>query len=197
MKQYQINCTHRDTAVGEVEHGFKKHVPAKAGDPVWPYPEGEVEHIHNLTLHEWSVRAQGGHRGIGGLTENEPVAKAVHNIAEGAGGNERKANQHANGDVAALQKLTDPPAKDAEQHKAENGKKVLPYYPAKGHAEGHTLVLHKHQLEPVAQHGDAFSKGHVGFDQDFYDLVNDHKQDAKEDKKLSFILHEISRLRSK
>ena len=63
---------------------------------------------------------------------------------------------------------------------------VLPHYPAEGHAEGHPLVLHKEDLEPVSQHGEMLSQGHMGFDQDLDDLVDDHQKNAQKKKPGAF-----------
>ena len=155
---------------------------AKAGNPAGPCPEREIEHIHNLSLHKRSVWTKSSNCSVRGLTEDEAVAKAVYNVAKSSGSNEREPHKDSHGHFrGTLKELWDPPAERPKQHNAEDCKDILPYYAAERHAKGHALVLNKHQLEPVAQHRNAFSKGHVGLDQDFYDLVYDHKQDAKKD----------------
>ena len=143
--------------------------------------------IHHLALHDGGVGAEGGHCVVGGFAEDEAVAEAVDDVPEGTGGNEGKADENACGD-RTFQQFGNPPHQHHEEHHAEKGEGVLPDDPAERHAEGHSLVLHEEQLEPVPQHRDALPQGHMGFDQDLDDLVNDHEQDAQQ-KQVSAFFH--------
>ena len=172
VKENQIDSAHGDATVCKVEHRLKENVAADKGDPGRPGPEREIEHIHHLALHKGGVRAQRSHRIIGGFAEDEPIAKAIHNIAESPGRDEGKAHQHAHGNIPSAEQFGNPPAQHPEEHYTERGEQVLPHYPAERHAKGHALVLYKEQLEPVSQHRNAFPERHVRLDQDLDDLVN-------------------------
>ena len=57
----------------------------------------------------------------------------------------------------------------------EKREQELAHRPAELHAEGHAFVLHEAQAEPVAQHIYLLAESHVGLDQIFDYLVNDHQ----------------------
>ena len=191
MEQDQVDGAYRDAAVGEVEDGLEEDVAAHERDPVGPGPEREVEHVHHFALHEGRVVAPGGDQAGGGLGEDQPVEQAVDDVAEGAGGDQGEADEHAHGHGgallgllvrrgSALEQLGDPPGQEAEQDDPERGEGVLAHDASKGHAEGHSLVLDEQDLEPVREDREGLPDGHVGLHQDFDDLVDDHEDGAED-----------------
>ena len=187
MEQDQVEGAYRDTAVREVEDGLEEEIPAHKGDPVGPGPEGEVEHVHHLALHEGGVVAPGGHEPGRRLGEDQPVEQAVDDVAEGAGGDEGKAHEHAGRDRGApvgarapLQQPGNPHRQDGEQDDPEGREGILADHAAERHAEGHALVLDEQDLEPVREDHEGLPDGHVGLDQDLDDLVDDHEDGAED-----------------
>ncbi len=187
LEQDQVDRAYRDAAVRKVEHRLEEDVPAHEGDPVGPRPEREIEHVHHLALHEGGVVAPGGDHAGGGFGEDQPIEQAVDDVAEGAGGDERQADEDAGGDrsplvgaAPPLQQLGNPNRQDDEQDHPEGGQGILAEDPAERHPESHPLVLDEQDLEPVAEHVDVLTDGHTRLDQDFDNLVDDH-EDGPED----------------
>ena len=188
LEQDQVDRAYRDTAVREVEHRLEEDVTAHEGNPVGPGPEREVEHVHHLALHEGGVMAPGGDDAGRGLGEDQPVEQAVDDVAEGAGGDERQADEDAGGNRSALvgaapplHELGDPHGQHGEQDDPERRQGILADDAAEGHPEGHPLVLDEQDLEPVAQHAEVLPDGHMRLHQDFDDLVDDHEDGAKDE----------------
>ena len=90
LEQQQVEGSDRDAAVGEVEDRLEEDVASQQGDPVGPGPQREVEHIHDLAEKERRV------------VPDDTVEEAVDDVAEGAGGDERQADQHPCGDGRGL-----------------------------------------------------------------------------------------------
>ena len=193
LEQDQVDCAYRDTAVREVEHRLEEDVTAHEGNPVGPGPEREVEHVHHLALHEGRVVPPGGDDAGGRLGEDQPVEQAVDDVAEGAGGDERQADEGAGGHrralvVAAppLHQPGDPHRQDDEQDDPERRQGILAEDAAERHPESHPLVLDEQDLEPVAEHAEVLADGHAGLHQDFDDLVDDHEDGPEDEQPLSF-----------
>ena len=187
VEQEQVEGAYCYAAVGEVEDGLEEDVSAHEGDPVGPGPEGEVEHVHHLALHEGGVVAPGGHDAGRGLSEDQPVEQAVDDVAEGAGGDEGEADDHAGGNRGALvvaraplEQAGDPHRQETEQDDPEEREGVLADHAAERHPEGHALVLDEQELEPVREDRDGLPDGHMGLDQDLDDLVDDHEDGAED-----------------
>ena len=143
MKENEVDGAAGDATVGKIEYRLKEDVPSQARNPVRPRPQGEVEHIHHPTLHKRRIGTQRGHGVEGGLAENEPVEQAVHDVAESAGRDERKAHKDPGGDSSPLHEGGYPPAESTEENYAEDREEILAYDPAEGHSKGHALVFHK------------------------------------------------------
>ena len=189
LEQDQVDRAYRDTAVRKVEHRLEEDVTAHEGNPVGPGPEREVEHVHHLALHEGGVVAPGGHEPRRGLGKDQPVEQAVEDVAQGAGGDEGEADEHAGGDRGALvgacpplHEPGDPHRQDDEEDDPEGREGVLADHPAERHPEGHPLVLDEQDLEPVREDRQVLPDGHVRLDQDLDDLV-DEDEDGAEDQK--------------
>ena len=204
LEEDQVDRSYGDAAVGEVEHGLEEEVSADEGDPVGPGPEGEVEHVHDLALHEGGVVAPGGDDAGGGLGEEEAVEQAVEDVSEGAGGDEGEADEDAGRDRGALvgarpplEEPGDPHRQDGEQDDPEGREGVLADDAAERHAEGHALVLDEQDLEPVREDREGLPDGHVRLDQDLDDLVDDHEDGAEDQQAVTLGQFHSSRRRGR
>ncbi len=137
--------------------------------------------------------APGGDDAGSRLGEQQPVEQAVDDVAEGAGGDERQADQDAGGNrgplvfaAPPLHEPGNPHRQDDEQDDPERSQGVLADDSAERHPEGHALVLDEQDLEPVAQHAEVLPDGHVRLHQDLDDLVDDHEDGPEDEQPLSF-----------
>jgi len=150
---------HGDAAVRNVEYRIKESDVFPSNIGVY---EREVEHIHYPSLKKRCV------------VPNHSVEDAVYYVSYGSGSDEGKGYEKAHR-VVFLDKVTDPPDKDAREDYAESSEYVLAHYPAKGHSKRHSFVLYEGYPEPLANHGETLSNGHIGLDQDLCHLVNDEQ----------------------
>ena len=71
---------------------------------------------------------------------------------------------------------TYPPYEYGAEADAEQAQKKLADSSPELHAEGHALVFYKAEAKPLSYHVNLFPKLHIGLDQNFYELVDGHKQ---------------------
>ena len=187
LEQDQVEGAYRDAAVREVENGLEEDVTAHQRDPVGPGPQGEVEHVHDLALHEGCVMPPGRNHAGRGFRKYQSVEQAINNVAKRAGRNQRQPHQHAGRHrlLNALDQPGNPHRQHYEQHNPERRQRVLADHPAERHAEGHALVLDEQDLEPVPEYREGLAERHIRLDQDLDDLVDDDEDGAEQEQPCS------------
>ena len=120
--------------------------------------DGEVQHVDHLSVQP------------SGVMEDLSVKHAVDDVAEGTCGNEGEAEQHAELGVFLCETEKQKDQCD-DRYDPECAKQGLHQTAAAHPTEGHAWILDEEQLEPVAQHRDFLTKGHVSLYPDLQDLI--------------------------
>lgn len=187
FEEDQIENGYGDVAVGDVEDRTEENEVA-AADPRHPVGPGrfddrEVEHVHHLAVQERGVAASlGEERGDGMRSrfgKDQSVEGAVDHVADGAGQNQRKADDHALGGRAVDQPVGVPGDQD-DGGNADQAEEEFAPFAAELHAEGCARVLDEVDLEPVTEDGNALVERHVEFDDELDDLVDEQEQDDED-----------------
>ena len=131
--------------------------------------EGEIEHIDHLAEHER------------GVVPDHSVEKAIDDVAERTGGYQRQAHENPGRRGSLAVHGRNPPHKRPEEQDAEQRQQELPGHAAELHSECHALVLHEADAEPFADDINLLTQLHIGLNQVFDNLVDDHQKDAEYD----------------
>ena len=162
MEEDQVEGADGDAGIGEVEYRAEEDDPGAVAD------DREEQHIHHLAEHER------------GIAPDHAVEQAVDDVADGPGRDQRQAHRDARGRGILLDQRAYPPDQRAAQHNAEERQQELADLAAERHPEGHALILHEGDAEPLPDHIDLVAKLHVRLDQDLGDLVDDDEHDAEQ-----------------
>ena len=107
LEQKQINDCNRDICVGQIEDRAEEVIVAVDQESqhtrhAVPLEQREIEHVDDLSHHESGVVAAEFGDGIGRrLREQQPVAGAIDDVAQGAGQNQRQTHEYSAGRVGA------------------------------------------------------------------------------------------------
>ena len=154
---------------------------ADIGQTCWPVPfnKGEVEHVHHTTQHQLPIacapRHEFGYYGSWRVVEYHTVEHAVEDVACSSGRYHRHADEvapvHAPLDLA-----TDVPDEECDCNDAERSEEPLV---ENLHAESHSIVLGKENLEPV---GDTYAlvQVHAGLDGHLDGVVDSNNTKPKD-----------------
>ena len=158
-----------------------------AAAPVWhPFreiriEEGEVQHIHNLSMEEagiaailWKKLSQAAV--IRRLGEDQAVKCTVQNIAQSAGEDQCKANQQAGRHIGAYQQAQVIDQK-TYSYNAEQTQGQLSVNTSQGNAKSHAVIFYEMDERPVqSKDFDLIAVIHVRFHPYLQALVNDEDQ---------------------
>ena len=97
----------------------------------------EVEHIHHLAEHQ------------GSIVPDDAVEQAVDDVPECSCSDERQAHQDSCGHAALFVQGRNPPDQRTAEHDTEQRQAEFADSAPEFHSEGHSLVLHEAQAEPV------------------------------------------------
>ena len=190
LKQKQIDDGDGDIGIGQVEDGPEKIVVAvhqEVQEPRYAVPleEREIEHVDDLAHHEPGVVSAEMCDRIGRrLREEQPVERAVDDVAERSRHDQRQADDDSLGGVFAfVEEVVHQPADESDHDDPEDAQQQLAPVEASArgdvHAEGRAVVLDEPQLEPVGEDDDRLVEVHVGLDPDLECLIRD-EQDQHE-----------------
>ncbi len=193
LEENQVESAHRDAAVGEIEDRCEKQKAATSHERNPRRPDRvnqrKVEHVHDTTEHQR------------GVIEDHTVEKAVYDVAECAGGDQREAHKDSCRDyrfAVRQQSLTAvtghglahkrgyPPAESTRERDSEERQQKLAHSPAELHSESHSFILDEEDLEPVSDDAEMLTYLHIRLDQNLDDLVNDDKYDSQNQEALTF-----------
>ena len=170
---------HKDTrgeaCIGNVEYWLKEEevLASNAEHPLWPVPLGqrEIEHVDYLAVEERCISSLAGQelRHLGGhwIVEKLAVGYAVDDVAYGSCCDESNASHKSSWQVGPLPdfyQIVNEEHREDDAQPCENG------LAAKLHAERHTVVLDKRNLEP-RRYLELLAIEEVGLDPDFSNLV--------------------------
>lgn len=176
MEQDHVEDPDGDGRIREVEDGAEKDemsvlTKEEVGQPAVVLPGNvnnwEIQHVNDFTVQP------------AGIMEHLAVKHAVDDVAHGASGDQRQPQQDTESRVfPGDSKHDDEQGNDG--HNAEDAQNRLHDSAATHPSEGHAGILDEQQLEPVSEHGDLLTNGHVCLDPNLEDLVDD-QDDCNDD----------------
>ncbi len=122
--------------------------------------DGEVKHVNDFAVKPPCIM------------KNLSVKHAVDNVAQSSRGDEGKSKQHTEF-CSFLREAEQKINQGDYRHNSEDAECGFDNASAAHPAKSHPRVLDEEQLEPVAQHGDFLSDGHVCLDPDLQQLIQD------------------------
>ena len=156
VEENDCHSPHTDGRVGYIEDGPEEGATADDGERLWPFPQGEIEHIHHSSAEESPIAlphrhqfSRGSEEGIGGLAlgEYQSVETIVDDVADGSRNDEREADdvahRQAAPDAAHEIPREDAHGQEAEQRQDAGADEV--------HAKGHTPIFYEGYMEPRCQ----------------------------------------------
>ena len=172
-----------DGCIGEVEYRTEEDAVFAAidGNPRGhvPLDEGEVEHIDDASVEEFSVTHAPGYElcrvGVGRVVEDESVEEAVDDVACGSCHDECEADDIACG-ATAHDFSPDEPADDADGDETEEGEDE--FASEEFPSECHSVILDESDVEPGSDF-DMLTEQHACLDRNLDDLVDDKHADEE------------------
>lgn len=156
-----------------------------AWEPVGPiaFDDGEIDPVDDAAVEEGAVSAsfgqEGGdpcllgHRiGVARFGEDHSVKHAVNDVAGGSGCDHGQREDKPGGG-SFFDHGADEEQQACDGDDPEGGEQDFSEIASEGHPEGHSFVFYEMNDEPIAQNRNALAEMHVGFDNNFDDLVSD------------------------
>ncbi len=184
MENDQDKNTGSDGGVGNVEYRPEKDkiiaTPERKPLRIMPLDNWEIQQINNFSMKKCAVPAAFGKQGcysvIRRIAEYEAVKSTVENIADGAGKDQRDAEDKPCVGFLPV-KAYKIKTNNNNGNYSEKAKCQLAKLAAECKPESHSFVLGEMNDEPVAKYMILLPKGHVGLYPEFRNLVNQEYQE--------------------
>ncbi len=191
VEQQHGNGATADRRIGQIEDGTEENemLPSHKRHPRRPVEleQGEVEHIHHTPVQPVSVALSGrykrGDTHPRTLAEDGAVKDTVDDIAHRPGENQRDAYKVPRLELC-LGQPPDVPQNDAREYQSHQRLQGLGHHL---HAERHTVVLDKGDVEPVGD-ADMLAIIHVSLHYNLDDLVQNEREQDNAQRQPEFVV---------